>query len=257
MNIQTFLKELRGNACFPVKSTDHLLVGNPEQNVSKIAVCMFPTVNVIRQAKLWHADLLITHEPLFYGRNNFSSSSNIIRAKNELLQNTELAIYRYHDQAHLADEDEIILGFMYEMGLQGRVTKTSYYGSNLLSLENSVSASDLAMRVTQRLNHPQVPIAGDPATPCTQIALCLGQPAGIFELMSREDVQLIIAGEICEWALAEYIRDAFQLGFHKVLMVLGHCCSEEPGMRYLAKKWNEKFPNLNFRYIDCGLPFTF
>ena len=126
MNVQSFLQELRSNALLSSNSTDQLLLGSPEKDLSKIAVCMFPTVQVIRQAQSRGADLLITHEPLFYGINGTSENSIVVQMKNKLLQTSLMAVYRYHDQAHLAVEDEIALGFISEIGLQGILKKTRY-----------------------------------------------------------------------------------------------------------------------------------
>ena len=47
------------------KGCDQLIAGNPEAEVTKVAVTMFATPNIIKQAKEWGAELIITQQ---YGR---------------------------------------------------------------------------------------------------------------------------------------------------------------------------------------------
>ena len=42
---------------------DTLKAGSADKEVKKLAVNMNPTVDVIKQAHAWGADMLITHEP--------------------------------------------------------------------------------------------------------------------------------------------------------------------------------------------------
>ena len=48
------------------RTCDTVKCGDPECEVSRAAVCCFATPEVIRAAKAWGAQLLITHEPTYY-----------------------------------------------------------------------------------------------------------------------------------------------------------------------------------------------
>ena len=55
----------------------------------------------------------------------------------------------------------------------------------------------------------------------------------VKDLMA-EDVDVLIPGELIDWTVANYARDASQLGKNKAIIHLGHFNSEELGMRYAA-----------------------
>jgi hypothetical protein len=80
----------------------------------------------------------------------------------------------------------------------------------------------------------------------------LGHPGGVFEELRNPDVDIVLTGEICEWMLGEYARDAGQLGLRKALLVLGHIPSEKEGMRLLADEIFCQFPDLEVKYFECG-----
>ena len=48
------------------KTCDTLKCGDPEKEIRKVAVAMAASVDLIREAHRWGADLLIVHEPTFY-----------------------------------------------------------------------------------------------------------------------------------------------------------------------------------------------
>ena len=52
------------NKGYVTDNTDTILVTIDNKDVKKVAVTMFPTVNVIKEASEWGADLLIVHELL-------------------------------------------------------------------------------------------------------------------------------------------------------------------------------------------------
>jgi hypothetical protein len=51
----------------------------------------------------------------------------------------------------------------------------------------------------------------------------------------KEKPDLVIVGEVREWEMAEYIRDAKLFGSKISLILLGHSVSKEPGMEWLVE----------------------
>ena len=94
-------------------------------------------------------------------------------------------------------------------------------------------------------------VAGELNKKSTRFGACFGTPSGVFDLLCDENIEIVMTGEACEWALAEYARDACALGFNKTLMVMGHIPSERDGMRLLAKRLSNKLP-IDVEYIECG-----
>ena len=45
--------------------------------------------------------------------------------------------------------------------------------------------------------------------------------SGATQELLRPGTEIILTGEICEWALGEHVRDAAQMGYRKAILVLG------------------------------------
>lgn len=234
-------------------SCDTLKCGSPETEVRKAAVTMFATPEVIRAAAQWGAQLLIVHEPTFYDHfDGRLENDPVTAAKERLLKETGLAVWRYHDHPHLKDKDMIGEGEVKYLGLKGVWSKGKCCAVNRFLLEEAVTPRSLALRFRDVLHAGHVRICGAADLPCTRLSLCFGTPGGVFEELCSDEVDVVLTGEACEWKLGEYARDAAQLGFRKALLILGHIPSERDGMRLLADLMQERFKQLETRYFECG-----
>ena len=74
-------------------------------------------------------------------------------------------------------------------------------------------------------------------------------------LMLRDPVDAVLYGEGFEWETPEYFRDAVWQGKSKALFVLGHAESEMPGMEALAKRLQERFPDVPVRFLEQACTF--
>ena len=82
--------------------------------------------------------------------------------------------------------------------------------------------------------------------------MCVGSwgTATVLSELEKEDTDAVICGEISEWQVLEYVRDAAQLGFEKTLFLLGHMGSERSGMEYLSE-YLSKVSDIDVKYFDC------
>ena len=88
-------------------------------------------------------------------------------------------------------------------------------------------------------------------------SLGLGREEAPMIQMLQENVDVVICGDITEWTLSAYVRDAAMLGMNKGMLVLGHERSEEWGMKYLAG-WVERITGgLPAVFLDAGEPFSY
>lgn len=232
-------------------SRDTLKSGNADKEINKVAVTMFPTVNVIKEAKEWGADLLIVHEPLYFNYKE-GEPDYIVKEKMKLVEESGLTIYRYHDHPHYTIPDVIAAGEFKYLGLKGEIETTDVFDLVRFHLDKPVTALELSEIIKEKLNVKYVRIAGTLDKPSTVISGMFGAPGNIVESeLKNENSEILIVGETSEWAYAEYARDADQLGYNKTLMVLGHVGSERDGMRYTADIIKEKHPELMVKYIEC------
>jgi hypothetical protein len=78
---------------------------------------------------------------------------------------------------------------------------------------------------------------------------------GQMKMLQMDEVEVLVAGETCEWETVEYVRDASDAGMNKAMIVLGHANSEEAGMAYCGK-WLRLFvTEVPIRFISAGDPF--
>ena len=257
MRAQELFKEIIKGGNAEKITCDTIKAGNPNKELKKVAVTMFATVETIKKAKSWGADMLIVHEPTYYDHFEEIEDLPVVVEKRRLIEESGITIYRYHDYMHHRPVDQIPEGEIYYLGLEGKVENTPYSASYMFTANEAITALELANKMERELGIKKVRIAGTRDKKSTKIALCFGTPGGVFELLTSNDVEIVLTGEACEWKLAEYARDADALGINKTLIVMGHIGSERDGMRLLAKRLQENYQDFETCYIECGEVYTY
>jgi len=252
MNARELIEIINAGAHAPEITCDTVKCGDPEKTLKKVGVTMFATVDVLKRAKEWGADMLIVHEPTYYDHMDKITGDPVVVAKKKLIDESGILIYRYHDNMHYrADADLITKGQARYMGLEGKITLTKYSASSMMISDRPISAKEIVLKAKNELGIPHVRVAGEVDKKFTKIALCFGTPSGVFELL-KEEAEIVITGETSEWKVAEYARDAALLGMDKAIIVMGHIGSEMGGMIVLAEDLAEKYPDLDVKFFDCG-----
>ena len=88
-------------------------------------------------------------------------------------------------------------------------------------------------------------------------SLGLGKEERSMQLMCKHNLDVAICGEITEWTLCAYIRDAAQMGMNKGMLVLGHERTEEWGMKHLLLWLKDIVGDIKISFIDSKEPFTY
>lgn len=250
MKASDIIKDLCSQGPAPEVTCDTVKAGNAEKEIKRVAVTMFPTVKALREAKAWGADMMIVHEPTYYHHMEMGAETEVSRKKREIIEESGMVIFRFHDRMHAAAPDGIAEGELHFLGLSGRLEKTPYFASYIMTLDREFTARELGLLVEERLGIKRVRIAGERNKPIRRLALCFGSPGGIFELISDEGIDSMLVGEVCEWKVCEYARDAAELGINKSVIALGHVGSERGGMELLCEKYAEKYGEIEFRYFE-------
>lgn len=231
--------------------------GDPNVEVTRIAVSMFATPDVIRQAANFSAQLLIVHEPTYYNHMDYPQNEALEREKRQFVRDSGLTIYRFHDFCHAADPDLIDAGQLRYLDLPCTVERPQGFGPTRLKLNTPMTPRQLAKHIEDTLRIAHVKIAGAADTPCTHVTCMFGTPGGVLDELMRDGCEIILTGEICEWCEGQYVRDMAQLGHTRALLVLGHIGSERYGMRHVSDLLQSRHPELEVRYIECGEVYTY
>jgi putative NIF3 family GTP cyclohydrolase 1 type 2 len=106
--------------------------------------------------------------------------------------------------------------------------------------ETTVEA--LASEVQKRLGVRVLRVVGSREMKVTGIALSPGAagPAAHRRMLQRDDVDVLLVGEVPEWETIEYAADAAAQGRRKALILIGHIPSEQAGMDTCAD-WLKTF----------------
>lgn len=221
---------------------DGLIAGDENKEVTRIGVCFKLTAELIDKAKNQGIDMIITHEPTFAQGDKAAEYYGVEKLKHELLKESGIALYRFHDHAHHRENDYIHAGFIRDVGLK---IKKKYpiesLGVRRYELDEELTTRELAKRIREKLGVEFVRIVGRDDYLLKTICLGLGG-VGFAQISKLFDPgsDLFITGELGEVLVDEYVRDACYFGMEKSVIVLGHYSSEYAGMRYLADELCEK-----------------
>lgn len=235
--------------CDTVKS------GDVNKEISRVAVSMFATPEVINQAAEWGANFLIVHEPSFYEHMDINRNSFLANEKTKLLEEKNLTVFRFHDYAHSMEPDLICEGELKYINLNGVFQKGKNWAVNRFVLKDEITAKELADHLEKNLSIKHIRIAGCTDKKGKNISCCFGTPGHIAEELAEND--FVLTGEICEWQLGEIARDYAQFGYNKAILVMGHIGSERAGMMLLAEKLEDLVPEIPVKYFECGEVYSY
>ena len=236
----------------PATTRDRVTYGEDRLGVecTGIVTCIWPTVDVIRRARELGANLIISHEALFWNhgdRRDVLAHNTAFQAKLRLLDEWGGTVWRCHDYVHagipLADgtrADGIFYGFAEKLGWTGfRV------GDTFRCLDYELSAAmtgrELARYIVQRLGLSGTRLVGDATAPVRRVRVpmhVLGVPehdTAEINLMDSQDIDALVTMEFIDFTTCEYVRDTAMLGQGKCAITVGHFNLEQPGMEYMVR----------------------
>ena len=222
--------------------------GDPEAECTGVAVALTAAVGVIRRAAEIGANLLIVHEPTFYTsrdpdgwREDFPNA--VFQEKRDLLDRHGIAIWRDHDHMHAHRPDAIFTGVLACLGWEDYTAMPCGPYTHYLIRVPETTLGALMEHLTAAIGMNGLRYIGDPGQRVRTVAL-VGHLYTAFTGELRSDGQqmeygvqcirlleqgadVLLPGEVIDWTVVSYIRDAVQLG---------HFNWEELGMRY-AREW--------------------
>ena len=247
------LERIKANMGVPwsEQTVDTFKDGDPDTPVTGVAVTMMATLDVLQRAAAAGANLVISHEPTFYGHLDQlqpleQANDAVTAAKRAFIRDHKLVVLRMHDHWHRRHPDGIATGMARALGWEQYRRPESEY---LFTLPTT-TVNDLASTIRTRLASPTLRVVGDPQLKVTRVAFAPGSagfPAHI-QALRREDVEVLVIGEAHEWETVEYVADAVAAGQRKALVIVGHIPSEQAGMQDFAR-WLEP--------LVKGTPVTF
>lgn len=243
----------------PARTVDLLKFGNPDQVVTGIVTTTFPTIEVVNKAIKAGANMIISHEALFYGLDDNAArlqTSDAAKYKSDMLTKNKIAVFRFHDAWHAQKIDGITWGNLVKLGWD------KYYdpaNPKMITLPKAITLGAAVALSKKTLNIPQVRVIGDLKKPVKTIYMAMGSipAAQLIPDIQKYKPDLVLAGETREWETCQRVRDGISMGLNTKLIVLGHALSEEAGMDYAASWLKPKVQGTKVTYIASGTPFQY
>jgi len=235
------------------KTVDVIKEGSPETPVRGIVTAMFATMDVLRQAVSKNCNLIIVHEPLYYNHLDETrqfKNDQVLLDKQRYIRDHKLVIWRFHDYIHSMNPDGVSLGMIAKLDWK----KYAVNGTLDQFTLPETTLRELAGELKKIFPKFTFYIVGDPDMRLKNVRLAAGAPGSTYhiQLLEKENVDVVLAGESPQWETYEYARDASAQGKKKAVIFLGHIASEEAGMDYCAEWLKGFIKDIPVSFVECG-----
>ncbi|MCB1020087.1 MAG: Nif3-like dinuclear metal center hexameric protein [Bryobacterales bacterium] len=241
---------------------DGFKAGAPDTPIRGIATTAMATVDVLRRAAGAGANLIVTLEPTFFGRNDgpappappgarafpaLRENDPVYRAKKKLIEHRGLVVFRLHDNWLAQKRAEMTAGLAESLGWGERRLDDALYEIPATSAEEAVAhvRAKLGLRGGLRA-------VGDRKATVRRVLLYPGFLDAQTMWKRYRDADLTLAGEVREWENTCYAADAFTAGEKRALVTIGRVASQDPGMRRCAEWLATVLPETPVRSIPAG-----
>lgn len=218
-----------------------LMVGDMQQEISKVLVALDCTIEVIEEAKREKAQMIFTHHPLLFKKPS-TITTNTLQGKKiiELIKN-DISLYSAHTNLDsiaggMNDAFSRLLGFDKFIVMEKSPVK-GYEGSGigrLVELEEEKSLGEIIDTVKEKLNVSSIRFAGHKEARVRKIALINGSGEDFFFLSKAMGADCIITGD----TTYHFVSDFKEMGMN--IIDMGHFGSEWPLFVCLSRKIDEE-----------------
>lgn len=230
---------------------DRFIFGDPDTQVTGIAVAWQARTAAIKQALDMGCNLFITHEPVFYRHmDDDESVFNFPHAqkKRELIEESGLVIFRCHDVWDRMPGVGIVDSWAEHLGLTQKTASDAFHS---VYTSPKPTAGELARYIankTSDLGQEAVQLTGNPNAKVTKVAIGCGAITN-YEAMVNLGADALIGTDdgMNYWA-----GGAWALDRETPLIIVNHCTAEESGMRNLARYIAQHFPDVRTEFIAQG-----
>ncbi|HLF34386.1 MAG TPA: Nif3-like dinuclear metal center hexameric protein [Cyclobacteriaceae bacterium] len=244
------------NCSWQEKTVDTFKAGDPDTEVTGIVCTFMATMDVLYKAVATNCNLIITHEPIFYNHLDETSqfsNDDVVEAKKKYISDHGLVIWRFHDHIHMMKPDGIMEGMINKLDWAGYKTDEP-----LIFRIPETTVGELSDALNHKFSRATIRIVGDPAMKVSQVAYAAGAPGYMFHVMflKKDNVDVLVAGEVPEWESISYVRDASSLGMKKAMILIGHVNSEESGMEFCSTWLKGFIKDIPVNFVPAGDAFV-
>jgi len=248
---------------------DGFKAGDPNTPVKSIVTTAMATMDVLKQAVQNGANLIFTHEPTFFGRQDgpappspagglggrpgdfpgISADDPVYLAKKEFIATNGLVVFRLHDNWLSRRRSDMTAGLAEMLGW----AKNRVRPDDGLYQISSATAEETVALIRKKLKlRGGLRAVGDRTATVRRVLLLPGFTTPAVMRKRYREADMTITGEVREWENTFYAADVFTAGERRGLVTVGRVVSEDPGMRICAKWLKTVVTEAPVRWIPAG-----
>ncbi len=206
--------------------------------------------SAIQKAVDMQADLLITHEPLFYhpvdADPTVFEQFEAARQKKKLIEDLKIAVIRCHDVWDLLGDIGIAYAWAKYLGLNKMIKKSTWCHLYQIEPVTARRFAEYILSKVKPLGQNDVQFVGPEDKIVSRVATGTGSWTG-FRHMSRDlgaDIAICTYDDFIFWS-----EGALAIDMNFPVILVNHAITEEPGTVSMAEHLAEKFPQVEFYHI--------
>jgi len=213
------------------QTVDGFLWGNPDKDLTGIAVCWSSKRPQVEWALEKGCNLYITHEPLYSYVHHNQYQHPMEAEKTRVLRESGIVVYRCHDVLDMFPDIGIPDSWARILGFKGPPSSTrNYYRS--YDLEEGSTARSVAGRLLTRiadLGQDSIHLVGPADREVTRAVVGTGAITSFRVMAQMGDLLIVTDDGTRLWESAQWSVDT-----DTPMLIVNHATAEEPGVRALA-----------------------
>jgi putative NIF3 family GTP cyclohydrolase 1 type 2 len=260
-DLQAHLRSLDGGWMDLEHTVDTFKAGDPEMEITGIAVAWMSTRRALEQALALGCNVFVTHEPTYYTHQDDPQHPLAqmpgAREKRAFVEQSGLAIIRCHDLWDQMPEMGIPDTWGTALGLGTPVGGEGYFRVYDVSGQTAGEVAAHVARRTAPFGQEAVQLIGDSDTPVSRVATGTGAITPLFAFIAEFGEAHGVDLAICTDDGFTYWRDgAYALDAGFPVIIVNHATSEEAGMGALADHLRAQFPEVPVHFIREGCMYN-
>jgi putative NIF3 family GTP cyclohydrolase 1 type 2 len=233
---------------------DGFRAGDSDVEITGIVVAARASTAVLEKAVELGANLVISRSP-FLGDSldrPVAKPEPALADKIDFIAKNKLVVLRLQDVRTGPDGLAIATALPRAIGMTSGLRATNP-GDGLVYATPPMPVIDIVRRLKAALPTRTVRLVGDPALTVRGVAFSAGanRPNALNALIARDDVNLLVAGEVHETETTPFVMDAITLGQPKAMVLVGAIVMEEPAARSTAE-WLKTITAKPVTYVPTG-----
>ncbi|MDQ0990584.1 Nif3-like dinuclear metal center hexameric protein [Streptomyces sp. V3I7] len=222
------------------------VVGDPDQEVTRVLFAVDPVQEVVDEAVKLGADLLVTHHPLYLrGTTTVAASTFKGRVVHALIKN-DIALHVAHTNADTADPgvSDALAGALDLRVVRPLVPDTSDPSGcrglgRVCELDHPLTVRELAARAAERLpaTAQGIRVAGDPDAVVRTVAVSGGSGDSLFDQVRAAGVDAFLTADLRHHPAAEFSAAVAQRPI--ALLDAAHWATEWPWCELAAAQLDQ------------------